>query len=88
MEICRVCEGRESHWPQLAKRYYRRRDEYGLLAGRWLLAGCVEFAWDGPEGRDFKRTFIPVNSFGIFDRPYRRKSPLRFLMGLILKDKC
>jgi len=28
--------------------------------------GYVELARDGPEGRDSKRTFIPVNSFGFF----------------------
>lgn len=64
------------------KRNYHRRDEYTLSAGRGC--GCVEFARDGPEGRNFKRTFIPVNSFDVF-QPFDHGSiqSITFLRGLI-----
>jgi len=59
---------RKNHGPGwLAKRNYRAHSKYaGGWVGEWVIEG--EFTRDGPEGRDFKRTFIPVSSFDVFQQ--------------------
>lgn len=52
---------------RLAKRNYRTHSKYaGGWVDEWVIEG--EFARDKPERRDFKHTFIPVNSCGIFQQ--------------------
>lgn len=59
---------RKNHEPgRLAKRNYRAHGKYaGGWVGEWVIEG--ECARDGPEGRNFKHTFILVNSFGVFQQ--------------------